>query len=152
MRVLSVKKSGPLLVTPMGNRLYKVGADISVSVQTDIGCFCFDIFRGLVTNFRSGGWGVDPIIDQMGDEDKALMYLLHDLIYTPCEALGMEHPVSRKLGDQFLRAGLLYFGMGPLGAALVYSSVRICGESAYRDDDALTSANSKLFAFKWVDK
>ena len=122
MRVLSVKKSGPLLVTPMGNRLYKVGADISVSVQTDIGCFCFDIFRGLVTNFRSGGWGVDPIIDQMGDE------------------------------DQFLRAGLLYFGMGPLGAALVYSSVRICGESAYRDDDALTSANSKLFAFKWVDK
>lgn len=150
MRVLSVTKSGPLLVTPMGNRLYKVGADISVCVRTDIGCFCFDIFSGLVTNFRSGGWGVDPIIDQMGDEDKALMYLLHDLIYTPCAALELEHPVSRKLGDQLLRAGLLYFGMGRFKAALVYDSVRLFGESAYREDDALTSANSKLFTFKWV--
>lgn len=150
MRVLSVTKSGPLLVTPMGNRLYKVGADISVSVQTDIGCFCFNIFQGLVTNFRSGGWGVDPIIDQMGDEDKALIYLLHDLIYTPCAALELEHPVSRKLGDQFLRAGLRYFGMGRFKASLVYNSVRLFGESAYLEDDALTSANSKLFTFKWV--
>ena len=150
MKILAVNKSGPLLVTPMGNRLYKVGADISVCVRTDIGCFIFDIFTGLVTNFRSGGWGVDPIIDQMGDEDKALMYLLHDLIYTPCDALCMEHPTSRKLGDQLLRAGLRYFGMGRFKASLVYNSVRIFGESAYLEDDALTSANSKLFTFKWV--
>lgn len=150
MKIFSIRKSGPLLVVPIGNRLYRVGEDIDVWVQTDIGCFHFRILKGFVTNFRSGGWGVDPFIDQIGDEDKALVYLLHDLIYTPCATLNMEHPLSRKLGDLLLRAGLLYCKMGAFKASLVYVSVRAFGEDAYEQDDALTSSNSKLFTFRWA--
>ena len=141
-----------LAVTPIGNRLYKLAKDTTVEVLTDEGVYRFRFKAGFVTNFRSGGWGVDIFIDQVGDEKKALCYLVHDAIYTPCAVLGMEHPLSRKTGDTLLRAGLLYARMGSFKAGLVYRSVRMFGHSAYWEDDALTSANSKLFTFEWVAK
>lgn len=138
-----------LAVTPIGNRLYKLAHDTKVRVCTDEGVFAFDFRKGFVTNFRSGGLGVDIFIDQIGDEKKALCYLVHDAIYTPCAALGMEHPIARKSGDELLRAGLLYAGMGSFKAGIVYNSVRLFGHSAYWEDDELTDENSKLFSFEW---
>lgn len=88
-------------------------------------------------------------MDQIGDEKKALCYLVHDAIYTPCAALGMEHPLSRKKGDELLRAALVWAGMSRFKAALVYYSVRAFGHSAYWDDDELTAENSRLFTFRW---
>lgn len=141
-----------LAVTPIGNRLYKVAQDTKVSVRTDEGVFCFRFKRGFTTNFRSGGVAVDCFIDQVGDEKKALCYLVHDAIYTPCAALGMEHPLSRIKGDELLRAGLIYAGMSKFKAGLVYRSVRMFGRSAYWDDDALTTDNAKKFLFEWIAK
>lgn len=141
-----------LAVNLLGNRLYKVARDTKVDVLTDDGTFSFCFKAGFVTNFRSGGVGVDLFVDQVGDEKKALCYLVHDAIYTPCASLCMEHPISRIKGDMLLRAALLYAGMHPIKAALVYNSVRLFGHSAYWDDDALTSANSKLFSFEWKGK
>lgn len=141
-----------LAVTPMGNRLYKVATDTSVSVATDEGYFVFKFKAGFVTNFRSGGVAVDAFVDQVGDEKKALCYLVHDAIYTPCAALGMEHPLSRKKGDELLRDALKYAGMPKWKAGLVYRSVRWFGHSAYWEDDALTGSNAKLFSFEWRGK
>ena len=150
MKILGIEKSGPLKVTPIGNRLYKVAEDFSVTIYTDEGLLEFDIKKGFDTNFRSGGVAVDPFVDQIGDEGKSLWYLIHDLIYTPCAALDMEHPMSRKLGDQLLKAGLVYSGMPKWKANAVYWSVRLFGDWAYEQDDALTSSNSKLFNFDWA--
>lgn len=150
MKILGIEKSGPLKVTPIGNRLYKVAEDFGVTIYTDEGILDFFIRAGFVTNFRSGGVAVDPFVDQVGDEDKALWYLIHDLIYTPCAALDMEHPLSRKLGDQLLREGLIYSKMPKWKATAVYCSVRLFGDWAYSQDDALTSSNSKLFTFHWL--
>lgn len=86
------------------------------------------------------------------DERKALCYLIHDAIYTPCAALNLEHPLSRAKGDLLLRETLKFSGMGSFKANVVYRSVRMFGESAYREDDALTATNSKLFDFEWMDK
>ena len=141
-----------LKVSPMGNRLYKVAEDVGVDVHTDEGCFRLKFYKGFVTNFRSGGVAVDCFVDQVGDEKKALCYLVHDAMYTPCDALKLEHPVSRKKADEILRAGLRYSGMGAFKAGLVYNSVRLFGGSAYEEDDALTSTNSKLFRFEWTDR
>ena len=153
MKVYAIKTDTlALAVTPIGNRLYKVATDTCVDVITDDGVFAFKFLRGFVTNFRSGGVLVDSFIDQIGDEKKALCYLVHDAIYTPCASCGMEHPLSRSKGDEILRAGLLYAGMSSFKASLVYRSVRLFGESAYNEDDALTSTNSKLFSFEWRDK
>lgn len=138
-----------LAVTPIGDRLYKIACDTKVSVQTDEGVFLFKFLRGFTTNFRSGGVAVDSFIDQIGDEKKSLCYLVHDAIYTPCEALGMEHPLSRKTGDRMLKAGLLWAGMESYKAGFVYNSVRLFGHDAYWEDDALTTSNSKLFTFEW---
>ena len=88
--------------------LYRLAKDTRVEVLTDEGSFVFKFRAGFVTNFRSGGVAVDCFVDQVGDEKKALCYLVHDAIYTPCAALGMEHPISRIKGDQLLRAALLY--------------------------------------------
>lgn len=151
MKVLGlVCTPAPLKVVPIGDRLYPLANDTKVAVITDEGTFEFLFKAKFVTNFRSGGTLVDLFIDQIGDEKKALIYLIHDAIYTPCATLNMEHPLSRKLGDELLRAGLLYCGMSEFKAALVYYSVRAFGESAYMDDDALTSSNSKLFKFEWT--
>lgn len=139
-----------LAVTPMGNRLYRIARDTRVSVKTDEGCFEFYFKRGFVTNFRSGGALVDRFVDQVGDEKKALCYLVHDAIYTPCSALNGHHPLSRELGDELLREALKWAGMPSWKAALVYRSVRWFGGCAYEDDDALTSLNSKLFDFEWT--
>lgn len=141
-----------LAVTPIGNRLYKLARDTKVRVYTDEGVFAFDFCKGFVTNFRSGGVAVDCFVDQVGDEKKALAYLVHDAIYTPCAALGGEHPVSRKKGVGILRAALRWAGMSAFKAGLVYNSVRLFGHSAYWEDDDLTDENSRLFHFHWDAK
>lgn len=150
MNVYSITSSPALLkVTPIGNRLYRVAEDVTIHVSTSDGVWVFRFFKGFVTNFRSGGVLVDSFIDQVGDEKKSLVYLVHDAIYTPCLALDFEHPLSRLLGDKFLRAGLRWSGMGSFKASCVYNSVRLFGASAYDEDDALTAANSRLFTFEW---
>lgn len=151
MKVYSIASSpAPLKVTPIGNRLYRVAEDVTIRVCLDEGMWVFRFFKGFVTNFRSGGVLVDGFIDQIGDEKKSLVYLVHDAIYTPCLALDFEHPVSRLLGDQFLRAGLRLAGMGSFKASCVYNSVRLFGASAYDEDDPLTETNARLFTFEWV--
>lgn len=153
MKVYSITASpAPLKVTPIGNRFYRVAEDVTIRVSTSEGVWSFRFFKGFVTNFRSGGVLVDGFIDQVGDEKKSLVYLVHDAIYTPCLALDFEHPVSRLLGDQFLRAGLRWSGMGSFKASCVYKSVRLFGVSAYDEDDALTAANSRLFTFEWRNR
>ena len=153
MKVYAITASpAPLKVTPIGNRLYRVAEDVTIRISTSDGVWVFRFFKGFVTNFRSGGVLVDSFIDQVGDEKKSLVYLVHDAIYTPCLALDIEHPVSRLLGDQFLRAGLLWAGMCSFKASCVYNSVRLFGASAYDEDDALTATNSHLFTFEWRDR
>lgn len=150
MKVYSITIDGfALAVTPMGNRLYRISSDTRVTVKTDEGNFDFYFKRGFVTNFRSGGALVDRFVDQIGDEKKALCYLVHDAIYTPCAALNGHHPVSRELGDLLLRESLKWAKMEAYKAELVYLSVRWFGACAYDEDDALTSLNSKLFDFEW---
>lgn len=150
MKVTSIAMDRPsLAVTPIGNRYYKVAQDTRISVFTDSGCFDFYFKEGFVTNFRSGGRLVDGFIDQVGDEKKSLIYLIHDAFYTPCEYCKGEHPVSRELADEFLRDGLEWAGMGWFKRNLVYRSVRLFGKSAYAEDDHLTETNKLLFTFQW---
>lgn len=151
MKVNSIIIDGlALQVTPMGNRLYRIARDTRVSVKTDEGSFDFCFKAGFVTNFRSGGPLVDCFVDQVGDEKKALCYLVHDAIYTPCAALNGHHPLSRELGDLLLRESLKWAKMEAYKAELVYLSVRWFGACAYEEDDALTSLNSRLFDFEWT--
>lgn len=153
MKVTNITISTDCLkVTPIEDRLYKVAEDTTICVYIDEGLLRFKMFKGFTSNFRSGGVFVDKFVDQIGDEKKSLCYLFHDMAYTPCAQCGMEHPVSRKFADQLLKAGLLWAGMGKFKASLVYNSVRLFGDSAYEEDDALTSSNSKLFTFYWDAK
>lgn len=138
-----------ICVVPLGNRLYRLAHDLLISFVTDEGSFNFFFKPGFVTNFRSGGLFIDRFIDQIGDLWQQAAYLCHDAAYTPCAALKMEHPISRKLADELLRAVLVKCGMGKFKASLVYNSVRLFGKSAYEKDDNLTATNSKLFTFEW---
>lgn len=151
MKVYDIKiDTMALAVTPLGDRLYKLAQDTTLKVCTDEGVFVFSLQKGFVTNFRSGGRIVDGFVDQIGDEKKALCYLVHDAIYTPCAALNGHHPLSRELGDELLREALKWAGMPSWKASLVYRSVKWFGGCAYDEDDALTSLNSKLFDFEWT--
>ena len=142
-------KRADICVCPLGNRFYRLAHDLSISFITDEGAFRFWFKKDFVTNFRSGGLFIDRIIDQIGDLWQQAAYLCHDAAYTPCDALKMEHPISRKLADELLRAVLIHAGMSRFKASLVYNSVSLFGKSAYEDDDKLTESNSKLFTFEW---
>lgn len=142
-------KSSDICVCPLGNRFYRLFEDLHISIFTDEGTFRFKFKAGFVTNFRSGGILIDRFIDQMGDLWQQAAYLCHDAAYTPCAALKMEHPISRKLADELLRAVLIHAGMSKFKASLVYNSVRLFGKPAYEDDDKLTETNSQLFSFEW---
>lgn len=139
-----------LKVTPIGNRMYKIADPVHIAIHTSEGTLVLDIKPYFVTNFRSGGRLVDGIVDQMGDENKALIYLIHDCFFTRCCACNNRHPISKELADIILREGLKFYGMHPIKAELVYQSVRIFGRSAYEKDDIWTPTNSTLFSFNWV--
>lgn len=153
MKILDININTPALaVVPVGDRYSRLFLDTVIEVTTGEGVYKFMFNHGFMTNFRSGGVLVDLFIDQIGDEKKALWYLVHDAIYTPCAALGMEHPLARKTGDELLKAGLIFSGMSKFEAGLVYRSVRMFGHSAYWKDDEHTQSNSRLFNFEWCDK
>ena len=150
MKVYDIQLDRPnLAVVPQGDRYYELAQDTNMMVYTDIGLWMFGIKAGFVTNFRSGGPLVDMFVDQIGDQQKSLIYLGHDLCYTPCDYCNGEHPVSRRLGDEFLRDGLAWAGMGKCKRNMVYYAVRACGNGAYEEDDRLTESNRKLFTFEW---
>lgn len=153
MKVYAVTTSaGSLAVTPLGDRYYKLAQDTNIYVHTDEGCLALFFKAGFITNFRSGGRLVDGFVDQIGDEKKSLIYLVHDAFYTPCESCSGEHPVSRLVADVFLREGLAWAGMGKIKRNVVYYSVRAFGNKAYEEDDHLTETNKMLFSFQWSAK
>lgn len=152
IQIDTADRRNEICVVPLGNRLYRLATDTVIRIVTDEGDFVFSFDAGFVTNFRSGGIFIDHFIDQIGDKLQQVAYLCHDAAYTPCASLKMEHPVSRKLADELLRALLKYAGMGRARASLVYNSVRLFGSSAYNEDDELTATNSNLFSFHWVAK
>ena len=152
IQIDTADRRNEICVVPLGNRLYRLATDTVIRIVTDEGDFVFSFDSGFVTNFRSGGIFIDHFIDQIGDTLQQVAYLCHDAAYTPCASLKMEHPISRELADELLRAVLEYAGMGRVKASLVYNSVRLFGSSAYNEDDELTATNSKLFSFHWVAK
>lgn len=150
MKVHDIQLNRPnLAVVPQGDRYYELAQDTEIKVVSDIGLWVFGFKTGFITNFRSGGPMVDRFVDQVGDADKAKIYVIHDAIYTPCDYCNGEHPVSRKLGDEFLRDGLAWAGMGKFKRNMVYYAVRAFGNGAYEEDDRLTETNRKLFTFEW---
>lgn len=155
MEVLGISMNSPngrLNISPAGDRIFILSAPVSWNIVTDEGCFSFSAYAGVYTNFRSGSPIVDLFIDRLGTEKTAICYLTHDLCYTPCKALGGNHPLSRKLSDKLLAATLRYSGMSKAKCATVYAAVRAFGRSAYEDDDQFTESNSALFTFTWSDK
>lgn len=138
-----------VVVKPRGNRYYEIAETTRFQVFTNEGVFEYIVKPPFVSNFRSGGVAVDCIIDQIGETVKLqAAWFVHDLNYTPCEALGGKHPTGRKKADQLLRACLRYAGMSAAKSNMVYFSVRAFGGCAYHEDDTLTATNSGLFEFR----
>ena len=153
MNIFSVTMDKPCLaVTPIGNRFYRLAQDTEITVETKRYFFVFGFQKGFVTNFRSGGPLVDGFIDQIGDEKKAQIYLLHDATYTPCDDCSGEHPMRRRRADRLLRDGLGWANMSKFKRNLVYNSVRLFGYNAYKKDDEWTDNNRTLFTFKEIKK
>lgn len=145
-----VRDDTKLVSYPIGDRLYKIYGANKIEISTNEGKFTYIIYPEFITNYRSGGLLVDIFIDQIGSIWSQLAYLIHDLNYTPCLALLMEHPLSRETSDILLREMLRFGKMSAIKRNIVYNSVRVFGKRAYYKDDELTEINSKLFDFKWT--
>lgn len=126
-----------------GDRYFQIAEPTEVRVITDIGELNVRIRPGFVTNFRSGGLGVDRFIDPIGDDLHQACWLVHDCNYTPCINKCYEHAIDRKTADDLLLAMLLFAGESKFKARVIWASVRVFGSSAYKDDDAFTFENYK---------
>lgn len=153
-KVLDIKIYDSIVVNPLGNRYYSTASDVlTISIVTDQGTFTCKLKRGFITNFRSGGRGVDGFIDQIGDTQiQQALWVFHDACYTRCYSCNGNHPISKELADELLYQGLLFAGVPKWKAGIVYYSVKWFGGSAYNDDDELTKTNSVLFTFDWSEK
>lgn len=152
MKVNSIAMKKPLTLEAMGNRLYKLAEGNTIIVNTTDGIITYKVRKGFVTNFRSGGLLVDRFVDQIGDSLQQVCWLTHDIGYTPCSKTNNEHPICKKVADELLEAMLVYSGMPAWKAKIVKLSVALFGYDAYNDDDALTTANSKLFQVEWTNE
>lgn len=145
MRVNHIQIHGPITLTPVGNRHFRMDKALDFTVYTTDQQIDAHIWKGFVTDFRSGGPFVDKFIDQFGETPKIqVSYLLHDLCYT--KWLNKRHFKSRDWADDILRACLIYAGMSKVKANLVWGAVRVFGKSAYTDDDQYSLANATKFS------
>lgn len=127
----------------LGNRYFQVVEPTHITVNTDVGELEALFRPGFITNFRSGGLGVDRFIDPIGDDLHQASWLIHDGNYTPCINKCYEHAIDRKTADELLFAMLLFAGESKFKARVIWASVRLFGSSAYKDDDAFTFENYK---------
>ena len=127
----------------LGNRYFQIVDPTKVTVITDIGKLEALFHPGFITNFRSGGLGVDRFIDPIGDDLHQASWLIHDGNYTPCINKCYNHAIDRKTADDLLLAMLLFAGESKFKARIIWASVRLFGSSAYKDDDAFTFENYK---------
>ena len=134
---------GGLKLRACGDRYFQIVEPTEIRVITDIGELDVIIRPGLVTNFRSGGFGVDWFIDPIGDDLHQGIWIVHDCCYTPCINKRYNHAIDRKTADDLLLAMLLFAGESKFKARVIWSSVRLFGSSAYKDDDAFTFENYK---------
>lgn len=135
--------SGGLRLHALGNRYFQVVEPTKITVITDVGELEALFRPGFITNFRSGGLGVDRFIDPIGDDLHQVSWLIHDGTYTPCINKCYEHAIDRKTADDLLFAMLLFAGESKFKARVIWASVRVFGSSAYKDDDAFTFENYK---------
>lgn len=109
----------------------------------------FEIEKGAVIDFRSGGPLVDFFTDQLpGNEIALWAYIIHDVLYTKCY-FG-EHFCSREAADEFLYKLLLLSGMSKWKAWIIHKAVRLGGKSAYDDDDRYSILNKHRFSILWT--
>ena len=127
----------------LGDRYFQVVEPTEITVITDAGELNAKICPGFITNFRSGGLGVDQFIDPIGDDIHQACWLIHDCNYTPCINKCYEHAIDRKTADDLLYAMLRFAGESKFKARVIWASVRVFGSSAYNDDDAFTFENYK---------
>lgn len=150
MKVNNVTISHPLTLVPLGNRLYAIANDVKIKVFVDEGVFNYTFKRGFETNFRSGGNLVDCVVDQFGNQNEQISWLVHDCNYG--YDVNDEHPTSKQMADKLLKAMLEYAGMGIVKRNTVYYSVKWFGQTAYDEVCGLTELNKDLFKFEWSDK
>lgn len=127
-RTLEVRWSENPVWEPIRPRMWRMRTPLlRVQWKTTEGVECFNYQEGVITDFRSGGIGVDLLVPQVRNTIEALDWLRHDTNYT---GFGP----SRLISDQWLYDDLIAAGYSKLRAGIVYRGVRIGGAGHYSEE------------------
>lgn len=127
-RTLEIRWSEDPSWSPYAPRIWRLRTPLlRIQRKTDSGVECFNLREGALVDFRSGGWGVDPVIPQVRNPTESIIWGLHDLGY-------YGFGPSREILDAWLRMDLLAAGYSPFIAGLAYHSVRIFGDGHYSEE------------------
>jgi len=136
-----------------GQDLYRLKAQVSVSVCTNEGKLTYNMYAGFPTNMRSGSHLIDFIIPKFTKNNKYNLALLcHDFAYTQSKfQYGI---LSRKLADELLRQMVVLSGeLGEFRAGIMYRALRIGGGYAYDSENKGDYAGAEDYMdFRWEDK
>ena len=134
-----------------GEGLWRLADDVKCEVKTDEGVLRYKIFKGFVTNMRSGASCIDCIIPKFtGNNRYNLAILCHDFAYT--QNMFNEHFLSRKLADNLLKQMAVKSGeIGSAKAAIMHRAVRMFGGGAYDEENSgVYENNGFCMGFEWA--
>jgi len=128
------------LWTPLGPRWWRNGADLGIEAICNDGVRRWDVNEGFCCDFRSGGWGVDPVVPWCDDVGQLVTWVIHDL---NCYGL-----TSWSIGNALMLQMGAMSSMGPVKARIAYLGVQPFKKRAWNTFGEWDSLEPKFQANK----
>lgn len=146
MKIKSFERLRPLSIMPEADRWYRVAEGNEITLHTDEGVLRYTVYAGFKFDGRSGGKVVDWLISNLGSQDLATCWLVHDIGFYP-------NTVSFELANEILYQMLRLSGVSKLKAWAVFKAVSWFGRSskAYETSEVVGRYRQNLnqYFFRW---
>lgn len=163
LKILSVESSPiDLLIIDERKRQYKTATGGMMLVKTTEGVIGLEWDEGVETDGRSGGWFVDRLIPNVGDELYRRCWYFHDCAFafaSYCERKGIIPTISFETANELFRGiGSLARNKGGGGVAKWRMAIAETGVStklgrkAYDITDKSDRHNDRKINITWGDK
>ena len=145
MKVLCVT-SEPIHLIRERKRWYRLVNDGSMRVLTDCGVLCVRWKDGFYADGRSGGWGVDWLMPNVGNQHERQCWLLHDILF-------YDFGISFESTNSLFRQMLTKIGYSKWRVWMLYRGVSsFIARRKFGNNTLDELVNKEKVSVEWLDK